>query len=158
MRHRRDDTIQHQRELMTALGGQRARVRNFEWAATPLGSSNDWSPPLKWGVELVLASGFPMSIRWRPDLTMVYNDAYAGLLGDRHPDALGKPLREIWPEIYAELGPPNHAIMRGERDIFLLKIICGSSSTVATPAMCRECRRSKGKSAIIVGFRPALGR
>jgi hypothetical protein len=36
---------------------------------------------------------------------MIYNDAYAGLLGDRHPRALG------WPQIYSELGPLNEAIL-----------------------------------------------
>jgi PAS fold len=59
-----------------------------------------------------------MSVRWGPDLIMIYNDAYAALLGDRHPRALGRPLREIWAEIYSELGPLNKAILRGERDSF----------------------------------------
>jgi PAS domain S-box-containing protein len=77
-----------------------------------------WSPSLKWSVELVLASGFLMSVRWGPDLIMIYNDAYGALLGDRHPGALGQPLREIWPEIYGELGALNQAILRGERDSF----------------------------------------
>jgi|RhiMetdeSRZDD1v2_1073273.scaffolds.fasta_scaffold05313_14 hypothetical protein len=36
---------------------------------------------------------------------MIYNDAYAGLPGDRHPRALG------WPQIYSELGPLNEAIL-----------------------------------------------
>jgi len=97
---------------------QRARVEAFDWSKTPLGPAQDWSPSLIWSVELVLASGFPMSVRWGPDLVMIYNDTYAGLLGDRHPHALGNPLREVWPEIYDELGKLNLAILRGERDSF----------------------------------------
>ena len=96
----------------------RTRVREFDWAATPLGRAHAWSESLKWSVDLVLASGFPMSVRWGPDLIMIYNDAYAELLAERHPHVLGKPLREVWPEIYAELGPLNEAILRGERDSF----------------------------------------
>jgi PAS domain S-box-containing protein len=118
MRHWRDETAGIPMEAVTRASGQRARVHNFDWAATPLGPSKNWSPSLKWSVEVILASGFPMSIRWGPDLIMIYNDAYAGLIGGRHPRALGKPLREIWPEIYGELGPLNQAILRGERDGF----------------------------------------
>src|SRR5262249_33958426 len=73
---------------------------------------------LKWSVELILASGFPMSVRWGADLIMIYNDAYAALLGNKHPDALGKPLREVWPEIFKELVPLNEAILHGARDSF----------------------------------------
>src|SRR6185503_1490761 len=40
------------------------------------------------------------------------------LLGDKHPSALGAPLREVWPEIYSELGPLNESILRGERGAF----------------------------------------
>jgi len=105
-------------EAVTRARDMRARVHDFEWDATPLGPRRTWSPSLAWSVGLILASGFPMSVRWGPDLVMIYNDAYAGLLGDRHPRALGSPLREIWPEIYGELGPLNEAILRGERDSF----------------------------------------
>ncbi|HMF24133.1 MAG TPA: PAS domain S-box protein [Pseudolabrys sp.] len=96
----------------------RTRVRDFDWAATPLGPAKDWSGSLKWSVELVLASGFPMSVRWGPDLVIIYNDAYSVLLAERHPHVLGKALRDVWPEIFAELGPLNEAILRGERDGF----------------------------------------
>lgn len=105
-------------EAMTRAGDMRARVRDFDWSATPLGPAETWPPSLTWSVELILASGFPMSVRWGPDLIMIYNDAYAGLLGERHPRVLGKPLREAWPEIYSQLGPLNKAILRGERDNF----------------------------------------
>ena len=96
----------------------RARVRNFDWANTPVGPMERWPAALTWSVDLVLACGFPMSVRWGPDLVGIYNDAYAELLAERHPDALGKPLREVWPEIYQELGPLNQAILRGERPGF----------------------------------------
>ena len=105
-------------EAVTRVRDMRARVDEFDWAATPLGPTTNWSQSLKWSVELVLASGFPMSVRWGPDLIMIYNDAYGVLLGDRHPDALGKPLREIWPEIFGELGVLNQSILRGEREGF----------------------------------------
>jgi PAS domain S-box-containing protein len=35
----------------------------------------------------------------------VYNDAHIALLGARHPSALGRPMAEVWPEHWAQLGP-----------------------------------------------------
>jgi PAS domain S-box-containing protein len=103
-------------------GGQpcsmRARVHDFDWTATPLGTRAGWSASLQWAVDLVLASGFPMALRWGSDLILVYNDAYASLLGDKHPRALGRPLREVWPEIYDRLGPLNESVLLGETDGF----------------------------------------
>ncbi|HEY3919606.1 MAG TPA: PAS domain S-box protein [Stellaceae bacterium] len=91
------------------------RVRDFDWSTTPLGPRAAWTAPLRQIVDVILASGFPMAVRWGPELSSIYNDAYRPILGDKHPLALGKPLREIWAEIYDELGPINEAILAGER-------------------------------------------
>jgi len=96
----------------------RERFRLFDWAATPLGPRERWSESLQWAVELILSSGFPMAVRWGPDLTMIYNDAWATLIGDKHPGALGRSLSESWPEIDDTLGPVCSAILRGERPAF----------------------------------------
>ena len=105
-------------EAVTRVRDMRTRVEEFDWAATPMGPPKNWPQSLRWSVDLVLASGLPMSVRWGPELTIIYNDAYGALLGDRHPGALGKTLREVWPEIYSELGVLNLAILRGEREGF----------------------------------------
>ena len=118
MRRWRDDAAGIPMEAVTRVRDMRSRVEEFDWGDTPLGPAVNWPQSLKWSVDLVLASGFPMSVRWGPGLIMIYNDAYSALLGDRHPGALGKPLREVWPEIYGELGILNQAILRGERDGF----------------------------------------
>ncbi len=99
-------------------GEMRRRVRAFDWASTPLGPPTGWSAGLRLVIDMVLDSGFPMAVRWGPELINIYNDAYAGLLGAKHPDALGKPLQEVWPEIWDELGPLSLAILRGERGGF----------------------------------------
>jgi PAS domain S-box-containing protein len=93
-------------------------VRQIDWRATPLGDIEDWSEALKQSVAMVLSSGFPMAVRWGPRLVQIYNDAYREILGDKHPAALGKPLKEILPEIYDELGPLSVAILKGERPAF----------------------------------------
>ena len=96
-------------------GEMARRVRELAWSATPVGPREQWSASLRLTVDLVLASGFPMAVRWGPELVSIYNDAYCAILGDKHPDALGRPLREVWSEIIHELGPLNRAILTGER-------------------------------------------
>jgi len=99
-------------------GEMARRIREMDWSATPLGSSEAWPQSLKLSLTMILASGFPMAIRWGPELVLMYNDAYRPILRDKHPEALGSSLREVWWEIYPELGPLNEAILRGEREAF----------------------------------------
>ena len=94
------------------------RIHEMDWSATPLGSRDTWPQSLKVSVAMILASGFPMAIRWGPEQILIYNDGYRLILRDKHPNALGRPGREVWWEIYPELGPLNEAILRGEREAF----------------------------------------
>jgi PAS domain S-box-containing protein len=96
-------------------------IRSKDWSATPLGAMEDWPPSLKFCVDLILAAGFPMAVRWGPDQIMIYNDAYVSILGDKHPRALGAPLKDVWPEIYDELGPLSQDILRGDRRNFFAR-------------------------------------
>jgi hypothetical protein len=57
-------------------------------------------------VRFVLANRFPMLLWWGPDYLQIYNDAYAPILGAKHPNqALGRPFRECWAEVFDVLGP-----------------------------------------------------
>lgn len=101
------------------LPGEMARrLRETDWSTTPLGDSEGWPQSLKLALAIILLSGFPMAIRWGPELILLYNDAYRPILRDKHPAAFGRPLREVWWEIYPELGPLNEAILHGEREAF----------------------------------------
>jgi PAS domain S-box-containing protein len=101
------------------LPGEMARrIREMDWSATALGSIEAWPQSLKLSIAMILASGFPMAIRWGPELVLIYNDAYRPILRDKHPEALGRSLREVWWEVYLELGPLNESILRGEREAF----------------------------------------
>jgi PAS domain S-box-containing protein len=94
------------------------RFREMDWSATSLGNRMHWPQSLHLATAMILASAFPMAIRWGADLVMIYNDAYRPILGDKHPAAFGRPLGEVWWEIYDEVGPLNQAILRGEREAF----------------------------------------
>ncbi|MFL5267375.1 MAG: PAS domain S-box protein [Stellaceae bacterium] len=104
--------------LANRSGEMAQRIRDLDWSKTPLGGVETWPESLKLIVTVVLASGFPMAVRWGPELILIYNDAYRPILRDKHPRALGRPLREIWSEIYPELGPLNEEILHGAREGF----------------------------------------
>src|SRR5262245_61822280 len=86
-------------------GKMARRIREMDWSLTALGSSETWPQNLRLSVAMILASRFPMAIRWDPELVLIYNDAYRPILRDKHPEALSRPLREVWWKVYSELGP-----------------------------------------------------
>ena len=79
------------------------RVLEHDWSATPLGPVPRWSPALLSTVSTVVNSPFGMLLMWGPELTMVYNDRYAALLGPRHPEALGARVPDVWPDVWPEI-------------------------------------------------------
>jgi serine phosphatase RsbU (regulator of sigma subunit) len=91
---------------------QRA-VLEHDWAATALGPQEHWSPTLRTTVSTCLNSRFPMLVIWGPDLVMLYNDAYAPMLGARHPSALGRSLAEVWADIWPVLRPMTVEVFAG---------------------------------------------
>ena len=95
------------------LGGMDARIQAVDWAATPLGPRGGWSPSLTFAVALVVASKFPTALRWGRDLVLIYNDAYAPMLGERHPKTLGKTFAQAPPTSAADAEAPERAMLDG---------------------------------------------
>lgn len=90
-------------------------ARSADWDASGLGPPATWPAPLRMAVELCLGTRFPALVAWGPDLVMLDNDAYAEMLGARHPGALGMPLREVWAEVWDTIGPQlEHVRETGE--------------------------------------------
>ncbi|MBB5233967.1 PAS domain-containing sensor histidine kinase [Deinococcus budaensis] len=90
-------------------------VRDFDWAATPLGPRESWPGSLRTVTDLLLAHPFAMTLLWGQDLVQVYNDPYRLLMGAKHPAGLGQPTRECWPEVWPFNAPLYEAVMqRGE--------------------------------------------
>jgi len=81
------------------------RVAAFPWEKTPLGAADSWPQALRPLVSLMLAARQPMFITWGADHRLLYNDAYAEVLAGKHPDALGRPMLEVWSEIRDQLAP-----------------------------------------------------
>jgi PAS domain S-box-containing protein len=98
-------------DLSGAAGEMAARVRAFDWSATPLGPLASWPQSLRLAVGICLNSRFPMFVWWGGELINIYNDAYLPILGARHPEALGRPARETWSDIWTVVGPQARAVM-----------------------------------------------
>jgi serine phosphatase RsbU (regulator of sigma subunit) len=88
-------------------------VLDHDWAATALGAIDSWSPTLRTAASTVLNSRFAMLLMWGPELVMVYNDAYAPALGNRHPDALGQRVPDVWVDVWDDIKPMIEEIFAG---------------------------------------------
>lgn len=89
------------------------RIRNHDWAATPLGPLQHWPDSLKTCLALCLASRFPQAVLWGPDLLTLHNDAFSQILGQK-PSALGIPFSTVWQEAWADIGDLANRAMAGE--------------------------------------------
>ena len=101
-------------EFLSGGGTTGALMRARDWSASPLGPPQTWPQPLKTVVSLVLQSEFPMFVAWGSELGFLYNDSYADILGEKHPQALGRPFHDIWSEIWADISPLIDAAMSGQ--------------------------------------------
>ena len=83
-----------------------------DWSATPLGPADDWPQSLRTAVSILLSSRFPMWMAWGPELTFFCNAAYRrDTLGSKYPWALGRPAREVWAEIWPDIGPRIESVL-----------------------------------------------
>jgi PAS domain S-box-containing protein len=92
-------------DFPTGGGEMGALIRACDWSSTPLGPVGSWPAALRTVVGLLRDSRYPMFVFWGPERVKLYNDAYAPILGAKHPWALGRPGPEVWPEIWDTIGP-----------------------------------------------------
>ena len=102
-------------QRLRTMGGDVGRIMaERDWSASPLGAPDAWPQSLRSVVGLLLGSKFPMFVAWGADLGFLYNDAYAEILGSKHPDALGARFDVIWSEIWSDISPLIGAALAGE--------------------------------------------
>ncbi|MBN9073120.1 MAG: PAS domain S-box protein [Rhizobiales bacterium] len=89
------------------------RIRGFDWAKTSLGPISRWGPELKLYASLVVDNAFPAALAWGPDLTMIYNDSFRPILGNK-PEALGRSFADVWSEAWSQIGPIAGRALAGE--------------------------------------------
>lgn len=90
-------------------------IASVNWADTSLGSADQWPQSLRTALGIMLHSKFPMFIFWGRELICFYNDAYRPSLGNngKHPAAMGKPGKEVWPEIWHIIKPLIDQVLSG---------------------------------------------
>jgi PAS domain S-box-containing protein len=93
-------------------------IRRFDWGSSPLGPPENWPQALKTATGILLSSKFPMFLAWGPELRLIYNDAYAEILGGKHPDALGHAFEDVWADIWADIRPMAERAVAGEASFY----------------------------------------
>jgi PAS domain S-box-containing protein len=100
--------------LFAGPGELRERCRALDWSATPLGPVETWPDALRAVVRLCLDCVRPMCVSGGPALVQIYNDAYAAAVGAaRHPGALGRAARDVWGDLWDQIGPEYALVMAG---------------------------------------------
>ena len=111
----RDDNLQPALPFLPDGGDLGRVIRARNWSETPLGSPDDWPPVLRSSLALCLDTPVVAALFWGPDFRVLYNDAYALALAERHPQALAQPLRDVWPEIWEILAPQVQSVFDSGR-------------------------------------------
>ncbi|MFC0588752.1 sensor histidine kinase [Novosphingobium aquiterrae] len=89
----------------------------MDWTNRPLGPPESWSGVLKITAATVLASRFPQCMLWGAEGIMLYNDGYAPLMGNK-PCGIGRPVAEVWSDVWDDIGPIFDKGMAGESSFF----------------------------------------
>jgi PAS domain S-box-containing protein len=108
------ERLRPQHDFLLGGGEIGRRLRAHDWSRSPLGPPQSWPQSLRTAVSILLNSGHPMFVAWGPELGFLYNDAYAPILGAKHPDALGRPFAQVWDEIWDDLLPLVQTALSGE--------------------------------------------
>lgn len=86
----------------------------FDWSATSMGPAEAWPLSLRSVVQMILHQRQAICLFWGDELNMLYNDAYAPLLGAKEEGALGQPFREIWSDVWNDVKPFVETALSGE--------------------------------------------
>jgi signal transduction histidine kinase/DNA-binding response OmpR family regulator len=108
-------------ELRTAFerGGEMGRrLHDLDWSSSPLGPPGGWPPELQRAVATMLASRAQIVIFWGPHYCALYNDAYIGTMGSKHPAHLGCPGAEMWAEAWAVLQKLFDGVVDGDESFY----------------------------------------
>lgn len=89
-------------------------LRSYDWDKSAFGEPNTWHQALRYAVRFLLDSKTAIFIAWGDDSRLLYNDAYIDILGERHPSALGAPLKEVWAEVWNVVESAVERALAGE--------------------------------------------
>ncbi len=125
-------------------GDMGERIRAYPWSTSPLGPIEQWPSVLTSTLSICLSAQFPMAIYWGAEGWLLYNDAWRPILGDKHPWAMGRSARSVWPEIWDAIDPLfesvraiGQATWRGDEILPMQRFgyteECSTSTAASTP-------------------------
>lgn len=106
-------------EFLSGGGEMGQRIREYDWAASPLGPVETWPQSLRTCIRIMLTSRQPIWIGWGKDLIKLYNDPYKAIVGGKHPEALGSPASVVWKDIWREIGPMLRTVMEEDQGTYV---------------------------------------
>ncbi|KAF7945364.1 hypothetical protein EAE96_010139 [Botrytis aclada] len=73
---------------------------DIDWEKSPLGPMSGWPKQLRSMVLLCFADPSPATILWGDDSTIIYNEPFTQIIGNKHPASQGQNIRiefaEVW--------------------------------------------------------------
>ncbi|KQT54408.1 hypothetical protein ASG43_02040 [Aureimonas sp. Leaf454] len=106
--------LAHESEARASAGhGMVEAIAAHDWSKTALGPYGEWPIAAATMIAMLVESSQPMFLLWGAERTLVYNDAYAPLLGFKHPHALGLPFLDVWKEALESLKPLVDGVFAG---------------------------------------------
>ncbi|KAG8751494.1 hypothetical protein FRC12_012423 [Ceratobasidium sp. 428] len=111
-----DRTIpRHLEAAPTTLDLPSSLLNKFPWEKTSLGPQSEWPESLKTMVQYTMAKALPSTLYWGwPDLVMIYNDAYATLVGPKHPSIYGQKASIVWKDQWTRVSSIAELCKQGQ--------------------------------------------
>lgn len=106
-------------EFLSGGGEMGQRIRDYDWANSPLGPVEKWPQSLRTCVRIMLTSRQPIWIGWGKDLIKLYNDPYKDIVRGKHPWALGSPASLVWKDIWREIDPMLRQVMEKDEGTYV---------------------------------------
>ncbi|HZY79556.1 MAG TPA: ATP-binding protein [Cyclobacteriaceae bacterium] len=106
-------------EFLAGGGEMGQRIREYDWAKTPLGPVEIWPQSLRTCVRIMLTSRQPIWIGWGKELIKLYNDPYKDIVRGKHPWALGTPASDVWKDIWKDIGPMLRQVMEEDEGTYV---------------------------------------
>ncbi|KAI1264426.1 hypothetical protein F5Y18DRAFT_436848 [Xylariaceae sp. FL1019] len=93
------ETAAHRSQLPSSQAFQNV-LNNVNWASTPLGPMHEWDPILSQTLRFMMVNPAPNILYWGESQTVIYNEAYVPIVGQKHPSILGKSARDAFRECW----------------------------------------------------------
>ncbi|MEE4154689.1 MAG: PAS domain-containing protein [Erythrobacter sp.] len=103
------------------------RISELDWAATPLGVIEEWSPSLRSAVQIMLDAAQMATLTIGPERIYLYNDRASPYFSNRVSEHLGRPMPEIFGDSYERIAGHYDRAFGGESLSFASELMAGPS-------------------------------